>query len=86
MVIGLILKYLSVAEERRHRDFRCSQLIWLKPQMLAQVVESCRTVMANTSNEEELKPLVEGTVRILDAVLYLNSEFIFRKIHIKTYV
>lgn len=43
-------------------------------------------MMANTSNEEELEPLVEGTIRILDAVLYLNSEFIFCKILIKIYV
>uniref|UniRef100_A0A673FQJ6 Serine/threonine-protein kinase ATR n=1 Tax=Sinocyclocheilus rhinocerous TaxID=307959 RepID=A0A673FQJ6_9TELE len=50
-----------------------AQLIWLKPRVLAQVVESCRSVMANTSNEEELEPLVEGTIRILDAVLYLNT-------------
>ncbi|XP_056112994.1 serine/threonine-protein kinase ATR isoform X2 [Rhinichthys klamathensis goyatoka] len=49
------------------------QLVWLKPRILAQVVESCRTVMANTSNDGELEPLVEGTVRILDAVLYLNT-------------
>lgn len=57
-----------------------AQLIWLKPRVLAQVVESCRSVLANTSNEEELEPLVEGTLRILDAVLYLNSECIFCKI------
>lgn len=83
----LILKYLfSGRGEKTSETSDAAQLIWLKPQMLAQVVESCRTVMANTSNEEELEPLVEGTIRILDAVLYLNSEFIFCKILIKIYV
>lgn len=68
----MVLKYLFIGRGQKTSDG--AQLVWLKPRILAQVVESCRTVMANTSNEEELEPLVEGTVRILDAVLYLNSE------------
>uniref|UniRef100_A0AAR2KSQ3 Serine/threonine-protein kinase ATR n=1 Tax=Pygocentrus nattereri TaxID=42514 RepID=A0AAR2KSQ3_PYGNA len=50
-----------------------ARLVWLKTEVLAQVVESCRSFMANTSRDD-LEPLVDRTVRILDAVLYLTSE------------
>uniref|UniRef100_A0A673FQK8 Serine/threonine-protein kinase ATR n=1 Tax=Sinocyclocheilus rhinocerous TaxID=307959 RepID=A0A673FQK8_9TELE len=54
------------------KDLCC--VAWLFVLILKYIfIESCRSVMANTSNEEELEPLVEGTIRILDAVLYLNS-------------
>uniref|UniRef100_A0A3B4CRJ6 Serine/threonine-protein kinase ATR n=1 Tax=Pygocentrus nattereri TaxID=42514 RepID=A0A3B4CRJ6_PYGNA len=48
-----------------------ARLVWLKTEVLAQVVESCRSFMANTSRDD-LEPLVDRTVRILDAVLYLT--------------
>ncbi|KAL6468384.1 hypothetical protein MHYP_G00240610 [Metynnis hypsauchen] len=48
-----------------------ARLVWLKAEVLAQVVESCRSFMANTARDD-LEPLVDRTIRILDAVLYLT--------------
>ncbi|KAG9278873.1 serine/threonine-protein kinase ATR [Astyanax mexicanus] len=48
-----------------------AQLVWLKAEVLTQVVETCRTVMANYT-EDDLEPLVDRTIRILDAILYLT--------------
>ncbi|XP_072524827.1 serine/threonine-protein kinase ATR [Salminus brasiliensis] len=48
-----------------------AQLVWLKLEMLTQVVESCRTFLANTT-EDNLEPLVDRAIRILDAILYLT--------------
>ncbi len=77
----------SVAEERRHiRDSDAAQLVCVKASDVGSGSRELPHSDGKHLYEEELKPLVEGTVRILDAVLYLNSEFIFRKIHIKTYV
>ncbi|XP_076837125.1 serine/threonine-protein kinase ATR isoform X2 [Brachyhypopomus gauderio] len=50
-----------------------AQPVWLNPRALTQVVESCRTVMANTS-VGNLEPLVDSTIRILDAILYLTAD------------
>uniref|UniRef100_A0AAY5ESI2 Serine/threonine-protein kinase ATR n=1 Tax=Electrophorus electricus TaxID=8005 RepID=A0AAY5ESI2_ELEEL len=50
-----------------------AQLVWLNPRSLTQVVESCRTSLANTTWSANLEPLVDSTVRILDAILYLTS-------------
>uniref|UniRef100_A0A8B9RAG0 Serine/threonine-protein kinase ATR n=1 Tax=Astyanax mexicanus TaxID=7994 RepID=A0A8B9RAG0_ASTMX len=50
-----------------------AQLVWLKAEVLTQVVETCRTVMANYT-EDDLEPLVDRTIRILDAILYLTSD------------
>lgn len=70
-----ILKNLfSGSKEKISESSDTAQLVWLKPPVLAQIVESCRTVMANTSKEEELEPLVEASVRIFDAVLYINGK------------
>ncbi|TRY93692.1 hypothetical protein DNTS_029400 [Danionella cerebrum] len=63
----------SGREEKESEVLAAVQLIWVKPQILAQVVEGCRSVLAKTSNEEDLEPLVGGIVRILDAVLYLST-------------
>uniref|UniRef100_A0AAY5ETL9 Serine/threonine-protein kinase ATR n=1 Tax=Electrophorus electricus TaxID=8005 RepID=A0AAY5ETL9_ELEEL len=49
-----------------------AQLVWLNPRSLTQVVESCRTSLANTTWSANLEPLVDSTVRILDAILYLT--------------
>uniref|UniRef100_A0A671M7W7 Serine/threonine-protein kinase ATR n=1 Tax=Sinocyclocheilus anshuiensis TaxID=1608454 RepID=A0A671M7W7_9TELE len=73
-VQGLVLIFHLAALCSKHclngsQRYDAAQLIWLKPRVLAQVVETCLSVMANTSNEEELEPLVEGTIRILDAKL-----------------
>ncbi|KAI4897685.1 hypothetical protein NFI96_015723 [Prochilodus magdalenae] len=49
-----------------------TQLVWLKTETLTQVVESCRSLMANTA-KDDLEPLADRTIRILDAILYLSS-------------
>uniref|UniRef100_A0AAR2K244 Serine/threonine-protein kinase ATR n=1 Tax=Pygocentrus nattereri TaxID=42514 RepID=A0AAR2K244_PYGNA len=56
-----------------------ARLVWLKTEVLAQVVESCRSFMANTSRDD-LEPLVDRTVRILDAVLYLTNSSLCRSV------
>lgn len=73
---GILKNLFSGSKEKTSESTDTAQLVWLKPRMLAQIVESCRTVMANTSNEEELELLVEASVRIFDAVLYINGKIL----------
>ncbi|KAF5895245.1 Serine/threonine-protein kinase ATR, partial [Clarias magur] len=50
---------------------RPQQLVWLKSRMLSQVVEACFSVMADAP-DEDVEPMVERTVRVLDAVVYVT--------------
>lgn len=48
------------------------QLVWLKPRTLSQVVDACLSVMAD-AGDEEAELVVDRTVRVLDAIIYMNS-------------
>ncbi|XP_066508582.1 serine/threonine-protein kinase ATR-like [Hoplias malabaricus] len=48
-----------------------TKLIWLKAEMLAVIVEHCRSFMTNMSRDD-LEPMVDRTVKILDAILFMS--------------
>ncbi|KAJ8270327.1 hypothetical protein GJAV_G00113060 [Gymnothorax javanicus] len=47
-------------------------MVWVQPCTLALAIEGCRTVLANVSPDDDLEPYVDRTIRILDAILYMN--------------
>ncbi|XP_062843465.1 serine/threonine-protein kinase ATR [Trichomycterus rosablanca] len=56
---------------RGDKPTHSQKLVWLNPRTLVQVVDLCQSVMVR-AGVEDLEPLVEGTVRILDAIVYMT--------------
>ncbi|TRY93694.1 hypothetical protein DNTS_029400 [Danionella cerebrum] len=69
----ILLEMTSRSEVWAAVDCCLEELLSQMREQAVCVVEGCRSVLAKTSNEEDLEPLVGGIVRILDAVLYLST-------------
>lgn len=59
---------MNSVEEHTHTQ----QLVWLKWRTLSRVVDACLSVMA-AGAEQDVELMVERTVRVLDAVVYMTS-------------
>ncbi|MCJ8745326.1 hypothetical protein PDJAM_G00128900 [Pangasius djambal] len=62
---------LNSGEKHTHTHTHTQQLVWLKSRTLCQVVDACLSVTADAA-DEDVELLVERTVRVLDAVVYLT--------------
>lgn len=56
----------------REKHTHTRQLVWLKSRMLSRVVDACLSVMADAT-DEDVELIVERTVRVLDAIVYMTG-------------
>lgn len=63
-------------------DAHTQRLVWLKPRTLSRVVDACLSVMVDAA-DEDMELMVERTVRVLDAVVYMTSGLKSIQIHFR---
>uniref|UniRef100_A0AAY4APV8 Serine/threonine-protein kinase ATR n=1 Tax=Denticeps clupeoides TaxID=299321 RepID=A0AAY4APV8_9TELE len=60
--------------ELKSSNITAVQLVWFQQRTLVEVVEKCHSVLSNSAAGEDLKPCMDRVLRILDAILYMNSK------------
>ncbi|XP_041120696.1 serine/threonine-protein kinase ATR-like [Polyodon spathula] len=48
------------------------QLVWITPELMSQVLETCRKMLVSANSENNLDLATERIVRIIDAILYMH--------------
>ncbi|MGH0145669.1 UNVERIFIED_CONTAM: hypothetical protein FKN15_015304 [Acipenser sinensis] len=49
------------------------QLVWITPELISQVLETCRKMLVCANSENNLDLATERIVRIIDAILYMHA-------------